>query len=360
MNIRRAVAGLVSQAVEAVFPQACLGTDDIAPLLELPPDAAMGDFAFPCFQLSRQLRMGPPQIAQRLAGAVSASGLARAEVKGGYLNFFFSRPLLAKGVLEDIASDPEAWGSSEQGKGKTVCIDYSSINIAKRFHIGHLSTTAIGHSLKRIYGFLGWRTVGINHLGDWGTQFGKMIAAYRHWGSREMVEEGGVQALRVLGEEERRRHRQRGGDHAADHHLEAERPGLLHRGERLGEPARLVELDVDRVVAAHKRLEGGAVMHGFIGAYGHGPFDASEHGVVSGRQRLLHQLHAELRGCGQKRLGFMGLPGLVGIGDQPCLGQGGPDRQETLRIAFTAELQFEQRKPARGRGLSGHGLGGGE
>ncbi len=198
MNIRRAVAGLVSQAVEAVFPQACLGTDDIALLLELPPDAAMGDFAFPCFQLSRQLRMGPPQIAQKLAGAVSSSGLARAEVKGGYLNFFFSRPLLAKGVLEDIASDPEAWGSSEQGKGKTVCIDYSSINIAKRFHIGHLSTTAIGHSLKRIYGFLGWRTVGINHLGDWGTQFGKMIAAYRHWGSREMVEEGGVQALSDL------------------------------------------------------------------------------------------------------------------------------------------------------------------
>ena len=141
MDVRRAVAGLVSQAVEAVFPQACLGTDDIAPLLELPPDAAMGDFAFPCFQLSRSLRMGPPQIAQKLAGAVSASGLARAEVKGGYLNFFFSRPLLAKGVLEDIASDPEAWGSSEQGKGKTVCIDYSSINIAKRFHIGHLSTT---------------------------------------------------------------------------------------------------------------------------------------------------------------------------------------------------------------------------
>ena len=198
MNVRRAIAGLVSQALEAVFPQACLGADDIAPLLELPPDAAMGDFAFPCFQLSRQLRMGPPQIALKLADAVSTSGLARAEVRGGYLNFFFLRPSLAKGVLEDIASDPEAWGSSEQGKGKTVCIDYSSINIAKRFHIGHLSTTAIGHSLKRIYGFLGWRTVGINHLGDWGTQFGKMIAAYRHWGSRELVEEGGVQALSDL------------------------------------------------------------------------------------------------------------------------------------------------------------------
>jgi len=198
MDVRLTIAGLVSQAVEAVFPQAQLGVEVIAPLLELPPDATMGDFAFPCFQLSRLLRMGPPQIALRLAGAINAPGLARAEVKGGYLNFFFSRPALAKGVLDAIAASPDTWGSSEQGKGKTVCIDYSSINIAKRFHIGHLSTTAIGHSLKRIYSFLGWRTVGINHLGDWGTQFGKMIAAYQHWGNREMVERGGVQALSDL------------------------------------------------------------------------------------------------------------------------------------------------------------------
>ena len=198
MDVRRAVAELVAQAVELVFPQARLGVDDIAPLLELPPDAAMGDFAFPCFQLSTLLRMGPPQIAQKLAGSINAPELARAEVKGGYLNFFFSRAALAQGVLEAIGAGPDTWGSSVQGKGKTVCIDYSSINIAKRFHIGHLSTTAIGHSLKRIYDFLGWRTVGINHLGDWGTQFGKMIAAYRHWGNREMVEQGGVQALSDL------------------------------------------------------------------------------------------------------------------------------------------------------------------
>jgi len=198
MDVRRAVAGLVTQAVEAVFPQARLEVDDIAPLLELPPDATMGDFAFPCFQLSKSLRMGPPQIARMLAGAINAPELARAEVKGGYLNFFFSRAALAQGVLEAIAAGPDSWGSSEQGRGKTVCLDYSSINIAKRFHIGHLSTTAIGHSLKRIYDFLDWRTVGINHLGDWGTQFGKMIAAYRHWGNREMVEQGGVQALSDL------------------------------------------------------------------------------------------------------------------------------------------------------------------
>ena len=101
--------------------------------------------------------------------------------------------------LEAVLKSPGSWGTqAREGTGKTVCLDYSSINIAKRFHIGHLSTTAIGNSLKRIYDFLGYRTVGINHLGDWGTQFGKMIAAYKHWGSREAVEQGGVQALSDL------------------------------------------------------------------------------------------------------------------------------------------------------------------
>ena len=90
------------------------------------------------------------------------------------------------------------YGATTEGEGKTICIDYSSINIAKRFSIGHLSTTAIGNSLYKIYNYLGYKCVGINHLGDWGTQFGKMIAAYKHWGSREMVEQGGVQALSDL------------------------------------------------------------------------------------------------------------------------------------------------------------------
>ena len=198
MDMRSQVAGLVHEALKGAFPQAQLEVRAIGGMLELPPDPALGDFAFPCFQLSRTLRMGPPQIAQALLQHVPPNDLARAEVKGGYLNFFFHAPQLAQGVLTAVLAAPESWGAGTQGQGKTVCLDYSSINIAKRFHIGHLSTTMIGHSLKRIYGFLGYDTVGINHLGDWGTQFGKMIAAYKRWGNKEEIANGGVQALSDL------------------------------------------------------------------------------------------------------------------------------------------------------------------
>ena len=119
----------------------------------------------------------------------------RAEVAGGYLNFFLNQAKYAASLLAQI---DENFGRSEEGAGKTVCLDYSSINIAKRFHIGHLSTTMIGHSLKRIYEYLGWRAIGINHLGDWGTQFGKMICAYKLWGNSEEVEQGGVDAMTAL------------------------------------------------------------------------------------------------------------------------------------------------------------------
>ena len=165
--------------------------------LEVPPDSAMGDFAFPCFRLAKPLRMAPPAIAQKLAEAVDAPEVATAQSLGGYLNFFFNRVNFARLVLANIQEAGDRYGGSAES-GKTVVLDYSSINIAKRFHIGHLSTTVIGHSLKRIYDHLGWRTVGINHLGDWGTQFGKMIAAFKHWGDWDMVEEGGVDALTAL------------------------------------------------------------------------------------------------------------------------------------------------------------------
>ena len=197
MDLRARIADLVAGAIAGGF-EGAEAPADIARMLEVPPDPVLGDFAFPCFQLSKSLRKGPPQIAQTLMQHIDAPRLARAEVKGGYLNFFLNRQGLAEELLPVILSAPERWGSSREGTGKTVCLDYSSINIAKRFHIGHLSTTAIGNSLKRIYDFLGYRTVGINHLGDWGTQFGKMIAAYKHWGSQDMVEQGGVQALSDL------------------------------------------------------------------------------------------------------------------------------------------------------------------
>ena len=197
MNAKQHIARQVDLALQAAFPdaQGLPSAAEIESFLEVPPDRAMGDFAFPCFRLSKALRKGPPMIAQAVLSALGADEWTRAEVAGGYLNFFLNQAKYAASLLAQI---DENYGRSEEGAGKTVCLDYSSINIAKRFHIGHLSTTMIGHSLKRIYEYLGWRAIGINHLGDWGTQFGKMICAYKLWGNKEEVEKGGVDAMTAL------------------------------------------------------------------------------------------------------------------------------------------------------------------
>ena len=198
MDFKIMIAGEIASALDIAFGNAPLSADEIAGLLELPPDSAMGDYAFPCFKLARSLRKPPPMIAGELVKVINADFLSRVEAVGGYLNFFIDKALYASSVIGEVLDKGEKYGSSDMGAGKTICIDYSSINIAKRFHIGHLSTTALGNALYKIYSFLGYKCVGINHLGDWGTQFGKMIAAYKHWGSREMVEQGGVQALSDL------------------------------------------------------------------------------------------------------------------------------------------------------------------
>ena len=195
MDMKQIIAGRIADAAADCFENCGLGCSDIAAMLEMPPDKKLGDYALPCFRLAKTLRKGPPMIASALAQKLSCEEIERVEVVGGYMNVFLSRSCLAKGIVEAVLENPGRWGSSDLGAGKTVCLDYSSINIAKRFHIGHLSTTMIGHSLKRIYDFNGYTTVGINHLGDWGSQFGKMVAAYKLWGNREEVERGGVQAM---------------------------------------------------------------------------------------------------------------------------------------------------------------------
>ena len=198
MDMKQRIADLAGDMLRAAFPEAQGLPEDLAALLEVPPDPAMGDYAFPCFKLSKALRMGPPMIAQKLAATLEKPEIAPVECVGGYLNFFFNRENFARELLAAILAAPEKWGSSEDGKGKTACVEYSSINIAKRFHLGHLSTTVIGNSLKRIYDFQGWKTVSINYLGDWGTQFGKMLCAYKKWGDREQVEKGGVDEMTKL------------------------------------------------------------------------------------------------------------------------------------------------------------------
>ena len=215
MDMRQSVAELLREAARAAFPQLPEAELPQPAMLEVPPDSELGDFAFPCFRLSKALRMAPPAIAQQIAGAANRPEVASAQNVGGYVNLFFHRANFAQNVLEDVLARGRDYGR-EPENGRTVVLDYSSINIAKRFHIGHLSTTVLGNSLKRIYAHLGWRTVGINHLGDWGTQFGKMIAAFKRWGDWEMVEKGGVDALTALYV---RFHQEEEGD-----------PGLLEEG----------------------------------------------------------------------------------------------------------------------------------
>ena len=170
---------------QALAEKTGLPAQDLAAWLETPPDPALGDYAFPCFRLAKALRKAPPAIAAELAASLALpAGIARCEAKGGYLNFFADQGAYAADVLKRVLQAGRAYGSSQEGQGRNVCMDYSSINIAKPFHIGHLPSTAIGNSLYRIYNHLGYHSVSINHLGDWGTQFGKMIVAYKLWGTK--------------------------------------------------------------------------------------------------------------------------------------------------------------------------------
>ena len=184
---------------QAIADAAGLAAEEIASWIEVPADETLGDYAFPCFKLAKTLRKAPPAIAAEIAGKLVKPGfVSEVRVVGAYINFFLDRVTLARQTLEDVFEQGDAYGGSDKGAGRVVCIDYSSINIAKPFHIGHLSTTVIGNALYRIYGFLGYKPVGINHLGDWGTQFGKLIVAYKLWGSKEDIEARSITAMLEL------------------------------------------------------------------------------------------------------------------------------------------------------------------
>ena len=173
--------------------------EEIYSAIALPPNPEMGDYALPCFKFAKVLRKSPVLIAQSLAESYPVDEvIEKAEAVNGYVNFTINKSALAREVIEGALAAGGKYGSSEEGAGKTVCIDYSSVNIAKPFHIGHLSTTAIGGALYKIFNFLGYKAVGINHLGDYGTQFGKLICAYKHWGNKEEVEKGGIHAINDL------------------------------------------------------------------------------------------------------------------------------------------------------------------
>ncbi|HPY98671.1 MAG TPA: arginine--tRNA ligase [Clostridia bacterium] len=172
-----------------------LSWTEIMDNLEYPPEMHMGDLALPCFKLSRVMRKSPMAIADSLVDSLDIDVVERCESKSGYLNIFIKKEYLVNNVLKTIVEKKEETGKSNEYAGKTVCLDYSAPNIAKPFHIGHLRSTVIGHAIRRLHEFRGYKCVGINHLGDWGTQFGKLIVAYKKWSSKKAVEEKGTEEL---------------------------------------------------------------------------------------------------------------------------------------------------------------------
>ena len=194
-KFKNTVACDLLECIKSLSSDITLTKDDVMSMFEYPPDSSLGDIAFPCFKLSRVLRKAPPMIAKEIAESFKSEVTSRVEAVNGYLNIFVSNEYLIKNVLLEIEEKGEQYGSDQSGKGKVAVFDYSSPNVAKPFHIGHLGTTVIGHSLKMLHEFVGYECVGINYLGDWGTQFGKLIVAYNMWGSKEAVEQGGVDEL---------------------------------------------------------------------------------------------------------------------------------------------------------------------
>lgn len=185
------IAELIFKNVEG------LSKDEVLGLMEIPPKPEMGDFAFPCFRLAKTMRKAPQMIASDIKEAIEeVDFLDEIQVLGAYLNFFVNKETFVKSMIN--AAMDENFGGSDIGNGQSICIDYSSPNVAKNFHVGHLRTTIIGNSLYKIYSKLGYNVVRINHLGDWGTQFGKLIVAYKAWGNEDAVKNEGVAELMRL------------------------------------------------------------------------------------------------------------------------------------------------------------------
>lgn len=190
LDLKKIIAKAISKATN-------MNEKELEEFIEIPKDTTMGDYAFPCFRLAKELKKAPPVIASDIKGNLEIDDkyINKVEIVGGYLNFFVNNSILVEEVLKEFENKNENYGTSNIGKGKNVVIEYSSPNIAKPFHIGHLRSTVIGGALYNIYKFLGYNTIGINHLGDYGTQFGKIIEGYKRWGEEYKVEENPIDEL---------------------------------------------------------------------------------------------------------------------------------------------------------------------
>lgn len=189
INFKNIIANAISKVVN-------INETEIEMSIEKPKGSENGDYAFPCFRLAKELHKAPQMIANDIKEniKVDENQITKIEVVGGYLNFFINKEILVEEVLNEMSEDKE-YGKSTIGNGKNIVIDYSAPNIAKPFHIGHLRSTVIGAALYKIYKYLGYNVTGINHLGDYGTQFGKLIEGYKLWGNEYNIEENPIDEL---------------------------------------------------------------------------------------------------------------------------------------------------------------------
>ena len=190
LNFKEKIAEEISKATN-------LNKEELENYIEVPKDSAMGDYAFPCFKLAKELRKAPPTIAAEIYEKLEMDeeSFSKVEIVGGYINFYTNSTALVKDVLSQYNEKKEKYGDSEIGKGKNVVIDYSAPNIAKPFHIGHLRSTVIGGALYNVYKFLDFNVTGVNHLGDYGTQFGKLIEGYKMWGDEYDIDSNPIDEL---------------------------------------------------------------------------------------------------------------------------------------------------------------------
>ncbi|MGM0379955.1 MAG: arginine--tRNA ligase [Bacillota bacterium] len=190
IDFKKEVAKLLDENIEK------LKYDEILDVVEVPKDTSIADYAFPCFTLAPILKNSPQNIAKDICESLDTNEVfEKIEVVNAYINFTIDKSFLSKQVIEEVLEKEDEYGSSDIGEGKNVVVEYSSVNIAKPFHMGHIRSTMIGYSIKKIYDFLGYNTIGINHLGDYGTQFGKLIVAYKKWGNDEAIEANPIPEL---------------------------------------------------------------------------------------------------------------------------------------------------------------------
>lgn len=195
MNFKGIIADLLFNKIKEINSDSEISIEEITNNIEVPKEKKNGDYSFPCFTLAKVMKKAPVMIGNELAEGLENENFEKIENVNGFLNFYVSKNVIVKDTFDRFIKDPNNYGSSDEGKGKTVCVEFSSPNIAKPFHIGHLITTILGHSLYNIYKYLGYNTIALNHLGDYGTQFAKMIEGYKRFGTEYDFSENAIDKL---------------------------------------------------------------------------------------------------------------------------------------------------------------------